>query len=175
MPTVTRYPATVRESLRALLRGVLSRTIEKMYLSPSWPILVLWLHIIAACVWIGGQITLGMLVPLLRSDRQLVLAAARRFGWLGWSAFAVLIATGVVNMHEIGVSFTALNATPTGRTLSLKLALVIISGLAAAAHSLLPRLMAEGSPRRALTGILAGLALLAALAAALYGVVIAEH
>ncbi len=146
-----------------------------MYLAPSPQIAVLWIHIIAACVWIGGQITLGMLVPLLRFDRDLVLAAARRFGWLGWSAFAVLIVTGVINMHEIGVSFTHLNATPTSRTLSLKLTLVIISGLAAAAHSLLPRLMQEGTARRALTGILAVLALLAALGAAFYGVVIAEH
>lgn len=146
-----------------------------MYLSPSSQILVLWLHIVAACVWIGGQIVLGALVPLLRSDRELVMAAARRFGWLGWSAFAVLIVTGLINMHEIGISFAHLNATATSRTLSLKLGLVIISGLAAAAHSLLPRLMPEGSPRRALTGILAGLALLAALGAAFYGVVISEH
>lgn len=146
-----------------------------MYLSPSPQIAVLWIHIIAACVWIGGQITLGMLVPLLRSDRELVLAAARRFGWLAWSAFAVLIVTGLFNMHEIGVSLSNLNATPTSRTLSLKLAFVILSGLAAVAHSLLPRLMSEGSPRRALTGILGALALLAALAAAFYGVDIAEH
>lgn len=146
-----------------------------MYLAPSWPIVVLWLHIIAACVWIGGQITLGMLVPLLRSDRSLVTAAARRFGWLGWSAFALLVLTGLFNMHEIGVSFGAMNATPTGRTLSLKLGFVLLSGLAAAVHTLLPRVLPEGAPRRALTGILAGLALLAALAAAFYGVVIAEH
>lgn len=146
-----------------------------MYLAPSSQIVVLWIHIIAACVWIGGQITLGMLVPVLRGDRELVVAAARRFGWLGWSAFAVLIVTGLINMHEIGVSLTHLNANPTSRTLSLKLTLVIISGLAAATHSFLPRFMAEGAPRRALTGMLAGLALLAALAAAFYGVVIAEH
>jgi putative copper export protein len=86
-----------------------------------------------------------------------------------------LIVTGLVNMHEIGISFTDLNATPAGRTLSLKLALVIVSGLAAAAHSLLPHLMPESSLRRALTGILAGLALLAALGAGFYGVDIAEH
>jgi uncharacterized membrane protein len=147
-----------------------------MYLAPSSQIFVLWIHIIAACVWIGGQITLGLLVPLLRADRDLVTAAARRFGWLGWSAFVVLIVTGLINMHEIGVSLSNLNANPTSRTLSLKLTLVIISGLAAAVHSLLPRIIPNPSPLRgALTGILALLALLAALAAAFYGVVIAEH
>jgi putative copper export protein len=148
---------------------------EAMYLAPSSQIVVLWIHIIAACVWIGGQITLGMLVPVLRVDRDLVTAAARRFGWLGWTAFAVLIITGLINMHEIGVSLTNLSANPTSRTLSLKLAFVIISGLAAAIHSFLPRFMADGAPRRALTGIVGALALLAALAAAFYGVVIAEH
>jgi putative copper export protein len=147
-----------------------------MYLAPSSQIVVLWIHILAACIWIGGQITLGMLIPLLRADRDLVTAAARRFGWLGWSAFAALIVTGLINMNEIGVSLFNLGANPTSRTLSLKLALVIISGLAAALHSLLPRLMPRRSALRgALTGILAGLALLAAIAAAFYGVVIAEH
>jgi uncharacterized membrane protein len=147
-----------------------------MYLAPSSQIFVLWIHIIAACVWIGGQITLGMLVPLLRGNGDLVTAAARRFGWLGWSAFAVLILTGLINMSEIHVSLAHLNANPTSRTLSLKLTLVIVSGLAAAVHSLLPRLMPNRSPLRgALTGILAALALLAALAAAFYGVVIAGH
>lgn len=149
---------------------------KAMYLAPSTQIVVLWIHIVAACVWIGGQITLGMLVPLLRADRDMVTAAARRFGWLGWSAFAVLIVTGLINMHEVGVSLAHLNANPTSRTLSLKLIFVIVSGLAAAIHSLLPRFMPDRSPLRgAVIGVLAALALLAALAAAFCGVVIAEH
>jgi hypothetical protein len=95
---------------------------------------------------------------------------------VGWSAFAILIVTGLINMNEIGVSLTDLNVDATSRTLSLKLTFVILSGLAAALHSLLPHVMRRRSPLRgALTGILAALALLAALAAAFYGVVIAEH
>jgi uncharacterized membrane protein len=47
-----------------------------MYLAFSSEIVVLWIHIIAGCVWIGGQITLGMLVPVLRGQPDLVTAAA---------------------------------------------------------------------------------------------------
>src|SRR5579884_130809 len=112
-----------------------------MYLSPSLAIVILWLHVIAACVWIGGQVTLGMLVPVIRSDRDALADATRRFGWLGWSAFALLILTGLYNMHHIGISFSNMNANPTARTLSLKLGFVVLSGIAAAVHSLLPRLM----------------------------------
>jgi putative copper export protein len=149
-----------------------------MYLGLNGPILVLFLHILAATVWIGGQITLAMLVPLLRGVEGLATAAARRFQYLAWSAFVVLLVTGIVNAHNVGIRWSDLNATAAGRTLSLKLIFVLISGLGAAVHaySVGPRATrARSSRMRMISGTFAGISLLAALVAALYGVDIAKH
>jgi uncharacterized membrane protein len=51
---------------------------------------VLWIHVLAACVWIGGQITLGMVMPMLRSTPDVMRDIARRFQNLVWAAFAIL-------------------------------------------------------------------------------------
>ena len=137
----------------------------------------LWIHILAACIWIGGQITLGMIVPMLREQPQLIRTVARRFQNMAWAAFAVLIITGIINVHEAGISWGRMNATPEGRTLSIKLLFVIISGAAAALHAYwaTPKLR-NASPRtRAMAvGGLGGLSLLAAVMAALFGVAIAQ-
>jgi putative copper export protein len=149
-----------------------------VFLGTSGAQIVLWLHILAACVWIGGQITLGALVPVLRGNRTLVSAAARRYAQIAWPAFAVLILTGIANIRNAGIDGANLTGTPTGRTLVLKLVFVLISGAAAALHSYVVGPRASASPTRATraaNGILGALALLAALAAAFYGVVIAEH
>lgn len=149
-----------------------------MYLALNGPILVLFLHILAATVWIGGQITLAVLVPLLRGVEGLATAAARRFQYLAWSAYAVLLITGIFNANNAGINWSDLNSTAAGRTLSLKLVFVIISGIGAAVHaySVGPRATRTGSRRvRMISGIFAGVSLLAALLAALYGVDIAEH
>jgi len=138
---------------------------------------VLWIHIIAACVWIGGQIVLGMIVPLLRSDVRLLRSVAFTFQNAAWVAFAALIVTGVVNVHDAGISWTQLDSTPEGRTLSIKLFLVIVSGLAAALHAYwaTPRLRTASVKVRAIAvGGLGGLSLAAAMAAALFGVAIAQ-
>lgn len=149
-----------------------------MYLSVSEPMLVLWVHILAATVWIGGQITLAALVPILRCFGDAVTIAARRFQEIAWTAFVLLVITGIWNMHNAGIGWGDLNATPTGRTLSLKLAFVILSGICAGVHAyyLGPRAGREPSHRaRAISGAFAGVGLLAAMAAALFGVVIAQH
>jgi putative copper export protein len=148
-----------------------------MFLAPHWAAINLWLHVMAATVWIGGQITLGLLVPLLRRDRDLLIASARRFQVGAWVAFAVLVITGIINMHNAGMGIADLNATPAGRTLSLKLGFVLLSGVAAAVHAYVVGPRIRRSPTttlRALSGVLGALALLAAVVAALYGVIIAE-
>jgi putative copper export protein len=147
-----------------------------MFLAPHGAALVLWMHVIAACVWIGGQVTIGMLVPMLRGQPAL-LAAARRFQWVLWAAFLVLVVTGIANVHNAGISWSHLNSNPIGRTLSIKLGFVFLSGLAAAVHAFVvaPRVARGSTPAlRAWSGILGAVSLLAAVVAALYGVIIAE-
>lgn len=149
-----------------------------MYLGVNGAMLVLWIHILAATIWIGGQITLAALVPLLRNVEGMATEAAQRFQWLAWSAFGLLLLTGVLNAYNAGIGWSDLHTTAQGRTLSLKLGFVVLSGIGAAVHAyyLGPRAGREPSRRtRAVSGAFAGVGLLAAIAAALYGVIIAEH
>lgn len=132
---------------------------------------VLWLHVLAACVWIGGQATVAVLIPLLRGQPELVAEAGKRFGFVAWSAFAVLVVTGLVNMHNVGLTFGNLTETATGRTLEVKLLLVLISGLAAATHSLVAARRTASVP---LSASLGALSLLSAVYAALFGVAIVQ-
>lgn len=149
-----------------------------MFLAPSSAIFVLWIHILAATVWIGGQIMLGVLVPMLSDNRPLMRAAAQRAQWPLWIAFVLLAITGIINISNAGIDGAHLTGSPAGRTLILKLVFVLISGAAAAIHAWIVGPMASQRPSRdtrAASGILGVCALLAALLAALYGVIIAEH
>jgi uncharacterized membrane protein len=92
----------------------------------------LFLHVIAATIWVGGQITLGALVPLLRrAGADVPRAAARQFGRLAWPSFAVLVATGFWNL----ASYDEKDKHGFAATISLKLVFVGLSGIAAAVHS----------------------------------------
>jgi putative copper export protein len=91
----------------------------------------LFLHVLAATVWVGGQITLAALVPVLRrAGVDVPRMAARRFGVIAWSAFIVLVGTGVWNV----AADTRTDAPGYHATLAVKLALVVLSGLGALVH-----------------------------------------
>ena len=116
------------------------------------------LHVLAATIWVGGQIVLAVLVgPLRRAAPGAVPAAARAFAWVAWPAFAVLVATGFWNMAAVGQKGDAYQTT-----LMVKLVLVLLSGLGAALHTV------AKSP--AFKGIWASVGLLGALGAVLFGV-----
>ena len=72
-------------------------------LSVSWDTIRLFLHVLAATIWVGGQITLAALVPVLRRlGADIPRAAARRFNQVAWPAFAVLVITGIWNGEQEG-------------------------------------------------------------------------
>lgn len=78
------------------------------------PLLSIWLHILAATIWIGGMAALGLLlVPLLRKERfedvatPLLYQSALRFRWIGWGALGVLIMTGLFNVRVQGIPWSA--------------------------------------------------------------------
>jgi putative copper export protein len=136
----------------------------------------LFLHVAGATVWIGGQIALAALVPVLRraAPPETLRAVARQFQRIAWPAFALLLATGIWNLVAVQVEDQR-GAYLT--TVFVKLCLVAVSGLAAAAHALLtgPAVGraaddAAAHRRRALSGATAGFGLLCALAAAFFGV-----
>jgi putative copper export protein len=98
-------------------------------LAVSWDTIRVFLHVLAATVWVGGQITLTALVPVLRRlGAELPRAAARRFSQVAWPAFAVLVITGIWNIIAVRPQINGSYET----TLVVKLIVVAISGISAA-------------------------------------------
>jgi putative copper export protein len=93
----------------------------------------LFLHVLAATVWVGGQITLAGLVPVLRkAGADVPKSVARQFSRIAWPAFAVLIVTGIWN---ITANSDAVHHDSDYRnTLMAKLVIVVLSGIAAYLH-----------------------------------------
>jgi len=116
----------------------------------------LFLHVIAATIWVGGQFTLAGLVPVLRPlGADATRAAARRFNVLAWPAFAVLLATGVWNLAAVHLGDTS-HAYQV--TVMLKLTAVAVSGVGAAAH-----IIGRSKVALAVGGALSSLGAIAAL------------
>ena len=73
-------------------------------LSPTIDSIRLFLHVLAASVWVGGQIVLGGLVPKLRKVApESLKVAANAFARIAWPAFAVVVVTGMWNILDITV------------------------------------------------------------------------
>jgi putative copper export protein len=124
-------------------------------LSVSWTTIRLFLHVLGATVWVGGQLTLAGLVPgLRRISPDAPRAAARRFNVIAWAAFALLVATGIWNILAIRPDWSS----SYGTTLIVKLVVVAASGLAAALHA-----RARSAAPLAVFGALSGLTALTAL------------
>jgi putative copper export protein len=120
-----------------------------------WETIRLFLHVLAATIWVGGQLTLAGLLPALRTiGHDTPRIVARRFNQLAWPAFGVLVATGIWNLSaewdEVEGSYRT--------TLIVKLVVVFVSGVTAALH-----IRARGHGRLAVYGALTGFSALAAL------------
>lgn len=101
-------------------------------LSPNLHTIRLFLHVLAASVWVGGQIALAGVVPGVRKvSPEATKAMARGFARVAWPAFAVVVLTGFWNLAEVDVADTS---TAYQITLFLKVALAMASGAAAVVH-----------------------------------------
>jgi putative copper export protein len=131
-------------------------------LASTWDTVRLSLHILAATIWVGGQVVLAGLISVLRPfGAQVPRAAARRYNQIAWPAFAVLVLTGLWNLAAVdGHQSTAYRAV-----LVAKLAVVVASGLTAYLH-----IRARTSRALAWYGGLSGVT---ALAAVVLGVLLA--
>jgi len=106
------------------------------------------LHILAACVWVGGMIFLATVVlPILRQPGYqavavpLIQAAGLRFGWVGWMALGTLVLTGIANLRFRGYGWTQWRDGTVwqgwfGHTLAAKLILVTAILVISAVHDL---------------------------------------
>ncbi len=120
------------------------------------------LHVLSASVWVGGQLVLAALVPVLRAqDPSLPKVAARAFNRVAWPAYWVLVVTGSWN-----VAAEAADAQPGWNAwLGLKILVVALSGVAAWMHT-----RARTTAGLAVWGALSGLS---ALSAVFIGIVLA--
>lgn len=132
-------------------------------LAVHWETVRLFLHVLAATVWVGGQLTLAALVPVLRGlGSPAPKVAARRFNQVAWPAFGILVATGIWNVIAESDKVTGGYRA----TLIVKLAMVALSGLTAFLHA-----RARTRAGLAIFGALTGITALAAL---FFGVLLAE-
>ena len=128
----------------------------------GWETIRLFLHVLAATVWVGGQLTLAGLVPGLRAlSPEAPAAVARRFNRIAWPAFGVLVATGIWNVAEAHPTW----GTPYATTLVVKVAVVALSGVSAWIH--------VGSRSRTALAVFGALSGVSALAALFLGILLA--
>jgi len=115
----------------------------------------IFLHILGASVWVGGQLVLALLVPMLRKrDPELPRAVARAFNKIGWPAYALLVITGMWNLANPPETVTAAYQM----TIGIKMFLVVISGLSAYVHT-----KAKNPATMAMWGAISGLSALATM------------
>lgn len=123
----------------------------------------IFLHVTAATIWVGGQIVLVWLLPTVRQlGDDAPRLAARRFNVLAWSAFVVLVATGIWNLLEVDLADTG---AAYHATLGAKLAVVTLSGVGAGLHA--------GLKGKAALAVGGALSLVGGLAAVWFGIVLA--
>lgn len=90
------------------------------------------LHVTAAAVWVGGQITMVGLLPTIRGlGEDAPKKVARALGRLMWPAFALLLITGFWNIAAL----TTKDASSAWKAvLMVKITVVIVAGVAVFLH-----------------------------------------
>lgn len=126
-------------------------------LAPGLTGIRLTIHVLAASIWVGGQIVVVGLLPTVRSlGEDAPRRIARAFAWMQWPAYVVLIVTGIWNIaavrpHTEGSTWSAV--------LGVKITVVLLAGIAAFLHQ-----RAKTRSALAIWGSIAGTTSLLALA-----------
>lgn len=123
----------------------------------------IFLHILGVTVWVGGQVVMLSLLPVLRASgvEELPAQAAQAFQRVAWPAFALAFVTGIWNIFEVDMADAT---TAYSMTFGIKFLLVIISGLAAYIHA--------KSDKASIKGMTGALGFVSSLGALLLGFVI---
>ena len=101
-------------------------------LAPALDTVRLTLHVLAAAVWVGGQIVmLGLVGPARSLGAEAPMTLARAFARLAWPAYAVLIVTGIWNVTAVHYSS---QDTAWKAVLMAKIVVVILAGVGAYLH-----------------------------------------
>ena len=90
---------------------------------------VLFLHIVAASVWVGGQIVVAGLVPTVRGfGEEAPKALAQAFNKVAWPAFGLAVLTGLGNVLLMGMDEIK------HPLIEIKVMLVLFSAVGAVVH-----------------------------------------
>ena len=125
-------------------------------LAPALDTVRLTLHVLAAAVWVGGQIVMtGLVGPARGLGGDATKTLARAFARMAWPAFLVLILTGIWNITAVHAS----SATSAWKAvLMAKILVVLVAGIGTGLHQ---RATTKG--QLALWGSVGGTASVAAL------------
>ncbi len=125
-------------------------------LAPALETIRLTLHVLAASVWVGGQIVMtGLVGPARGLGAEAPKTLARAFARLAWPAYLLLLVTGVWNISAVGYS----NMDSAWKAvLMAKILVVVLAGVGVLLHQ-------RATTRRGLAvwGSVGGLASVAAL------------
>ena len=101
-----------------------------------------YLHILAVCVWLGGQVVLAGVVPKLRKTNPEALTnIAKGYASIAWPAMVLIVFTGAWGLGAIDV---ADKSTEYMVTLGIKMMLVAGAVIATLIHSFGTSKMAKG-------------------------------
>ena len=68
----------------------------------------IFLHVLGISVWLGGQIVVAAIVPMVRrSHSDALQTIAKGFGRIGWPFFAIAVVTGIWNMLAVDADETS--------------------------------------------------------------------
>jgi putative copper export protein len=101
-------------------------------LSPTLDTVRVFLHVLAAAVWVGGQIVVAGVVPGLRksSGAEGTKSLANGFARVAWPAFVLALLTGMWSLLDNGDTSTEYSVT-----FGIKFLFYIAAGAAAVAHA----------------------------------------
>ncbi|MDE1763587.1 MAG: CopD family protein [Thaumarchaeota archaeon] len=104
--------------------------------------LIMWAHLVAASIWVGGSIFIGIvLAPLLKtmSDSvegrlSIMIRVGRKFNTIAIPSLIILIVTGVYNSSNLLSRPSLILSTTYGQILVVKVILVIVLLITFAIH-----------------------------------------
>ena len=102
-------------------------------ISPTLESFRIFLHVLAVAVWVGGQIVLAGLVPVIRTSAPEALPkVAQAFARVAWPAMILIVFTG---MWGLTSTSSSTSDTEYMVTFAIKMLLVLVAVAATVIHS----------------------------------------
>lgn len=102
-------------------------------MTPLEQAIIMWIHLLAAAIWVGGSLFIGIVFsPLLKTmygsieERlQIMIKVGKRFNKIAVPSLIILMGTGLYNSHVLLSKPDLLMASSYGNFLIIKIILVI--------------------------------------------------